>query len=172
MVLTYAAISNPSTHLRPIAAYNRFWIHNEVFAMMLDEVQDTTNSIISIRAEGDIAVARMAARDIARQMGFSAVNQARIATATSELARNILQYAGEGIVTIRYVQHSNRCGLELVFMDQGPGIADVGRYLQPGGFVNGKRSIGISASRRLMDEFDISTTQQHGTTITCRKWRR
>lgn len=139
--------------------------------MMLDELQDTTNSIISIRAESDIAVARMAARDIARQMGFSAVNQARIATATSELARNMLQYAGEGIVTIRLVQRGNRCGLELVFADQGPGIADVGKFLQPGGFTNGKQSIGIAASRRLMDEFDIATAPQHGTTITCRKWR-
>jgi serine/threonine-protein kinase RsbT len=140
--------------------------------MMLEEVQDTTNSIISIRADSDIAVARMAARDIARQMGFSAVNQARIATATSELTRNMLQYAGEGTVTIRLVQLGHRCGLELVFADHGPGIVDVGKFLQPGGFTNGKRSIGIAASRRLMDEFDIATAPQHGTTITCRKWRR
>jgi serine/threonine-protein kinase RsbT len=147
-------------------------MHNEVLTMMVDELQDTANSIISIRADGDIAVARMAARDIARQMGFSAVNQARIATATSELARNMLQYAGEGTVSIRLVQRSNRDGLELVFTDHGPGIVDVGKFLQPGGFVNGKRSIGISASRRLMDEFDIVTAPHHGTTITCRKWRR
>jgi serine/threonine-protein kinase RsbT len=114
----------------------------------------------------------MAARDIARQMGFSTINQARIATATSELARNILLYAGEGTVTMRYVQYGERCGMELVFRDQGPGIIDVGKFVQPGGFINGKRSIGISASRRLMDDFDIATTPQHGTTITCRKWRR
>jgi serine/threonine-protein kinase RsbT len=75
-------------------------------------------------------------------------------------------------VTIRQVQRAGRCGIELVFVDHGPGIPEVSKFLQPGGFFNGKLSIGLAASRRLMDEFDMLTSPQHGTTITCRKWRR
>jgi serine/threonine-protein kinase RsbT len=127
-------------------------------------------SVISIRTDLDIIAARMAARDTARRIGFNAIDQARIAAATSELARNILLYATEGNVTIREIFLNNRHGIELVFEDKGPGINDANRFMQntttrPDGF-------GLAGSSRLMDQKDIETTIGVGTRIICHKWRR
>ena len=81
--------------------------------------------VINIQSDLDIVAARMAARDMAKAMGFGAIDQARIATAISELARNIYLYAGEGTVTVSEVQQGIRKGLEVICEDQGPGIADL-----------------------------------------------
>jgi serine/threonine-protein kinase RsbT len=131
-------------------------------------------SVISIRSDLDIIAARMAARDIARKVGFSAIDQARIATATSELSRNILVYAQEGSVTIKQICNgglTNQVGIELVFEDRGPGITDANHLLQNDSSA-GTGGFGIAGSRRLMDQMDIETTVGMGTKITCHKWRR
>lgn len=128
--------------------------------------------VISIRSDLDIIVARMVARDIARKMGFNAIDQARIATATSELTRNILVYAREGMVTIREIHDNNRHGIKLIFEDRGPGIPDEMVANQNNNSVSAKAGIGISGSYRLMDQLDIETTIGIGTKITCHKWRR
>ncbi len=126
--------------------------------------------LISVRSDSDIIAARMAARDMARSMGFSAIDQARIATATSELTRNILIYAGEGTVTLSQVQRDGRAGIEMVFADQGPGIADVEHLLQNGSTVGSVPGMGLAGTRRLMDDMDIESTIGEGTRVTCRKW--
>lgn len=125
-------------------------------------------SVISIRSDLDIIAARMAARDVARKIGFSTVDQARIATATSELTRNILVHANEGSVTIREARSNNRRGIELIFEDQGPGIPDVNRALKEE--LSGASGFGLAGSRRLMDQLEIDTTIGLGSTITCYKW--
>ncbi len=127
-------------------------------------------SVISIRSDLDIIAARMAVRDVARKIGFSTVDQARIATATSELTRNILVHANEGRVTIREVRSNNRRGIELIFEDQGPGIPDVNRTLKEDSVLAGASGFGLAGSRRLMDQMEIDTTIGLGSTITCYKW--
>jgi serine/threonine-protein kinase RsbT len=128
--------------------------------------------VISIRSDLDIIAARMAAREIARKIGFSAIDQARIATATSELSRNILVHAQEGNVTIREMHASHRHGIELIFEDKGPGIANANGFIQDDTLAPGKSGFGLSGSRRLMDRMDIETTIGVGTRIICQKWLR
>ncbi|NJN65986.1 MAG: anti-sigma regulatory factor [Chloroflexaceae bacterium] len=128
--------------------------------------------VISIRSDLDIIAARMAAREIARKLGFSAVDQARIATATSELSRNILVHAEEGNVTIREIHAHNKRGIELIFEDKGPGIANANGLAQDDTVAPGKSGFGLSGSRRLMDQMDIETTIGVGTRIICQKWLR
>lgn len=137
---------------------------------LLHEARMAAPHLISVRSDSDIIAARMAARDMARSMGFSAIDQARIATATSELTRNILIYAGEGTVTLSQVQRDGRSGIEMVFADQGPGIAEVEQSLQNGTSAGGIPGMGLAGTRRLMDEMDIESTIGVGTRITCRKW--
>ncbi len=128
--------------------------------------------VVSIRSDADIIAARMAARDVARSMGFSAIDQARIATATSELARNILLYAGEGSVTIAPIRRDTLYGIEMIFEDQGPGIANLELLLSNGDATSMMSGLGLAGTRRLMDEMDIQSVVGQGTTITCRRWRR
>ena len=129
-------------------------------------------SIISIRSDMDIVAARMAARMAARQMGFNTIDQARIATATSELSRNILVYAKEGSVTIREIHSAHRHGIEIIFEDRGPGIADTNELQNNDTNDTATKGFGLSGSRRLMDTMVIDSTSGIGTRIICQKWRR
>ncbi len=127
---------------------------------------------IPVTNDMDIVTTRMEAREIARKMGFGIVDQARIATAVSELTRNIVLYAGEGTVTIHPIVSGERSGIEVICEDQGPGIEDVdsvmrGDYQTPKGV--GK---GLPGARRLMDELEIETALGQGTRVTVRKWLR
>ncbi|HEY1011661.1 MAG TPA: anti-sigma regulatory factor [Herpetosiphonaceae bacterium] len=131
-----------------------------------------TPKVISIQSDLDIVAARMAARDMAKVMGFGAIDQARIATAISELARNIYLYAGEGSVTVREVQQGIRKGLEVVCEDQGPGIEDISLVMTDGYTTSKGMGMGLPGARRLMDDFEVISVAGEGTTITCRKWKR
>ncbi len=113
----------------------------------------------------------MAARDVARKIGFSAIDQARIATATSELSRNILLHAREGNVTIREIRLNNRYGIEIIFEDEGPGI-DNATGLSNHQDTADQSGFGLAGSYRLMDQMDVQTTIGIGTRIVCHKWRR
>jgi serine/threonine-protein kinase RsbT len=124
-----------------------------------------------IRSDLDIVIARTLARDTAKNMGFGAIDQARIATAVSELARNIFLYAGTGTVTVREVERTGRKGIEIVCEDQGPGIANIDVVMQDGYSTSRGMGMGLPGAKRLMDEFDIRSHEGVGTTITCRKWR-
>lgn len=125
----------------------------------------------AIRSDLDIVIARTLARDTAKNMGFGAIDQARIATAVSELARNIFLYAGTGTVTVREIERSGRKGIEIVCDDQGPGIANIETVMQDGYSTSRGMGMGLPGAKRLMDEFDIRSQEGVGTTITCRKWR-
>ncbi|HMO55802.1 MAG TPA: anti-sigma regulatory factor [Roseiflexaceae bacterium] len=127
--------------------------------------------VAPIRSDLDIVIARTLARDTAKQLGFSAIDQARIATAVSELARNIFLYAGSGSVSVRELDRAGRKGIEIICEDEGPGIADISVVMQDGYSTSRGMGMGLPGARRLMDEFDIRSQEGVGTTITCRKWR-
>lgn len=124
-----------------------------------------------IRSDLDIVIARTLARDTAKAMGFGAIDQARIATAVSELARNIFLYAGTGSVAVREIERTGRKGIEIVCEDQGPGIMSIDLVMQDGYSTSRGMGMGLPGAKRLMDEFDIRSSEGQGTTITCRKWR-
>ncbi len=124
-----------------------------------------------IRSDLDIVIARTMARDVAKALGFGAIDQARIATAVSELARNIFLYAGTGNVTVREIDKNARKGIEIVCEDQGPGITNIDLVMQDGYSTSRGMGMGLPGAKRLMDEFNIRSTENVGTTITCRKWR-
>lgn len=110
---------------------------------------------------------------MAREMGFGTIDQARIATAISELARNVVLYAESGQITIRViVTNDRRKGLEVVCEDQGPGIPDLVLAQQDGYSTSGGLGMGLPGTKRLMDEFHIETELNVGTKVTVRKWMR
>ena len=127
--------------------------------------------VAPIRSDLDIVIARTLSRDTAKALGFGAIDQARIATAVSELARNIFLYAGTGTVTIREIERGGRKGIEINCEDQGPGIADIDLVMQDGYSTSRGMGMGLPGARRLMDEFDIKSAEGQGTIIHCRKWR-
>lgn len=127
--------------------------------------------VAPIRSDLDIVIARTLARDTAKALGFGAIDQARIATAVSELARNIFLYAGTGTVTIREIERGGRKGIEIISEDQGPGIADIDLVMQDGYSTSRGMGMGLPGAKRLMDEFDIKSAEGQGTVIHCRKWR-
>lgn len=124
-----------------------------------------------IRSDLDIVIARTLARDTAKSLGFGAIDQARIATAVSELARNVFLYAGTGTVTVREVERGGRRGIEVICEDQGPGISSIDLVMQDGYSTSRGMGMGLPGAKRLMDEFEIRSQEGVGTTITCRKWR-
>ena len=130
---------------------------------------------IPIVVEDDIVVARQGARELAKALGFRAIDQSRITTAVSELARNIVRYAtdGRGEVLLRSVAApGGGAGIEIVVRDEGPGIADVQQALREG-YTSGRGlGMGLPGTRRLMDEMEIDSAVGRGTTVTIRKWRR
>ena len=105
--------------------------------------------------------------------GFGAIDQARITTAVSELARNIYLYAGKGVVRVRTVQDAaNTWGIEVVCVDRGPGIPDVAAAMRDGYSTSSGMGMGLPGAKRLVDEFDLQTEIGSGTTVVIRKWRK
>jgi serine/threonine-protein kinase RsbT len=128
--------------------------------------------VVPICGDMDIVVARVEGRDLARELGFGLVDQARIATAISELARNVVQYAGAGEALIRALDNGRQVGIEIVFRDSGPGIADVDRAMRDGFSSSGHLGMGLPGARRLMHEFAIESEVGVGTVVTIRRWLR
>lgn len=127
--------------------------------------------VIAIKADQDVIVARQEGRALAIRLGFSAIDQARIAMAISELARNIIVYASSGRVTLRALHDPDgRTGIEVDFDDEGPGIPDVGLAMTQGYTSGGGLGAGLPGSRRLMDEMTIESAPGAGVHISIRKW--
>src|SRR5579883_2505286 len=126
---------------------------------------------VRIRQEGDIVTARQEGRTLAAGLGFSSSEQALIATAISELARNMLDYAGGGEIVLGLVHEEQRRGLTVVARDRGPGIPDVGMAMQDGYSTSGGLGLGLPGARRLMDDFAIASRAGEGTTVTVTKWK-
>jgi serine/threonine-protein kinase RsbT len=125
---------------------------------------------IPIRSDLDIVEARLAVRSIAEEAGFAGTDLVLIATAVSEVARNIVEYAKEGEVVISLVQNGSRRGVLVIARDAGPGIADVSQALQEGYTTSRGLGLGLPGSRRLMDEFEISSNVGKGTAVKMKKW--
>jgi serine/threonine-protein kinase RsbT len=136
----------------------------------------TAEDRLPIAGEDSIIAARQRARETAKGLGFGLVDQSRIATAVSELTRNVVRYAtnGRGEVSIRVLPAAppRGAGLEIVVRDDGPGIADIERAMRDGDSTSGGLGLGLPGARRLMDELQIDTGPGRGTVVTIRKWRR
>jgi serine/threonine-protein kinase RsbT len=127
---------------------------------------------ITIARDADIVVARQAGRELAALMGFKGSDLALIATAISEIARNILVYAQRGELDFSVAEEGSRRGIAVVARDQGPGIADIEQAMRDGFSTGGSLGLGLPGARRLMDEFEIESQVGVGTTIRMRKWVR
>ena len=129
-------------------------------------------SSVDIHTEWDIVAARQLGRNEAKKVGFGTVDQARITTAISELARNIYLYAGKGKIEIERHTEVGLYGITIIASDNGPGISDVRKVMEDGYSTSGGLGAGMPGVRRLMDEFKVDTEPGVGTIITATKWLR
>ena len=127
---------------------------------------------VAIRTDADVVTARQEARTMGAELGFSSTDLTLLATAISEVARNITTYAGEGEVALRVLDRAGRQGIEVVASDAGPGIADVERAMQDGYTTGNGLGLGLPGARRLVDEFELQTALGIGTSIRLVKWTR
>ena len=125
---------------------------------------------LDIRQETDIITARQEGRRLAQELGFGLADQTRIATAISELTRNVVQYAERGTVTLKAITADGRQGLEVVVADEGPGMEDVELAMQDGYSTGGGLGAGLPGTKRLVHEFEIVSQPGRGTTVTIRMW--
>jgi serine/threonine-protein kinase RsbT len=127
---------------------------------------------VPIAGEADIVTARQKGRELAAAGGFSSTDQTLIATAISEVARNIVAYARCGEILLSAVEQPGKHGVLVVARDDGPGIPDLELAMRDGYSTGNSLGMGLPGARRLMDEFDLSSTVGSGTTITMKKWSR
>jgi serine/threonine-protein kinase RsbT len=127
---------------------------------------------VHLKVDGDAAIvdARQAGRRLAEEAGFGSTDLTLIATAISEIARNMVTYAGHGQITMRRIEGRDRVGIEIVAEDEGPGIPDIERAIQDGYTTGRGLGLGLPGARRLMDEFSIESTVGRGTTVVMRRW--
>ena len=126
---------------------------------------------LAINSDQDIVSARQKGRVMANELGFSSGDATLIATAISELARNIVAYARKGQIALKMVNGLNRRGISVVATDDGPGIADIRQALRDGFSTSGSLGLGLPGVRRLMDEFEITSEPGRGTMVAVKKWR-
>ena len=134
-------------------------------------MQPTRDDSRPLRNEEDVVLARQAVRSWAVELGFSLVDQTKIVTAASELARNTVVYGGGGAMRMQALEDGARRGLRLVFEDQGPGIPDIEQALRDGFTSGGGLGLGLGGARRLVNEFQIESQPGQGTRITVVKWK-
>jgi serine/threonine-protein kinase RsbT len=129
-----------------------------------------TPDVLELLVEGDIVACRQAVRRLAQSLRFSLVDQTRMITAASELARNTLVYGGGGQMRWTVLQRDARAGLQLDFEDHGPGIADLALALTDGWTSGGGMGLGLSGSKRLVHDFAIRSVMGEGTCVTITRW--
>jgi serine/threonine-protein kinase RsbT len=127
---------------------------------------------VAIASDADVVIARQQARALARELGFSVTDVTLLATAISEVARNIVSYAGSGELLLRPVQRRGANGIEVIARDRGPGIADVERALEDGYSTGQGLGLGLPGARRLVHEFALHSRVGKGTTVTMTMWTR
>jgi serine/threonine-protein kinase RsbT len=128
--------------------------------------------VVPIRSDVDVVNARQQARNLVSGLRFSSSDLTLIATAISEVARNIVAYAGSGEIVLRVIRRGERRGLMVIAADRGPGIPDIERAMQDGFSTSGGLGLGLPGSKRLMDEFNLVSTVGKGTEVTMTKWER
>ena len=126
---------------------------------------------VTISGDADLVTARARGRALAQELGFSRPDPTLIATAISELARNIVMHVGHGEITMRPLYEGRRYGLLVVVRDEGQGIPDIEAALRDGFASRGGLGLGLPGARRLMDEFEVESELGKGTTVTMKKWR-
>ena len=126
---------------------------------------------VTISSDQDIVLARQKGRSLALELGFSSGDATLIATAISELARNIVSYAGNGQILLRDIQNITRVGISVTASDDGPGIPNISQALRDGFSTSGSLGLGLPGVRRLMDEFEINSKPGPGTKVGLKKWR-
>jgi serine/threonine-protein kinase RsbT len=126
---------------------------------------------VAIQREADIVAARQAGRQLAAQLGFSATDQTLIATAISEVARNIVVYAQEGEIVLARAEDGVRVGIQVIATDQGPGIDNKDLAMRDGYSTKNSLGLGLPGARRLMDDFTLDSEVGRGTTVTMKKWK-
>jgi serine/threonine-protein kinase RsbT len=129
-----------------------------------------TETRVPILRDVDVVTARQSGRALGASLGFGAADLTLIATAISELARNIVDYAGRGEIVLAIAEERGRRVLVVVARDDGPGIPDVGLALQDGWSSGRGLGLGLPGARRMVDEFEIDTAPGRGTTVTLKKW--
>ena len=127
---------------------------------------------VRIERDADVVTARQEGRALAMLLGFSSGDATVVATAISELARNIVLYAQGGEIVITLVEQGSRRGLKITARDEGNGIRDVERVLRRGYSTSGGLGLGLPGVRRMMDEFELVSESGKGTVVTVKKWRR
>jgi serine/threonine-protein kinase RsbT len=127
---------------------------------------------VQVTSDNDLVTARRKGRVMAEQLGFSSSEATLVATTISELARNIVTYAGNGEIFLSLVNDADRQGIAIIARDKGPGIADIRLAIQEGYSTSGGLGLGLPGVRRIMDEFEIVSEPGSGTTITVTKWKR
>lgn len=134
----------------------------------MDVLRDDT---LMVRASDDIIRARQLVRDCAAAQGLSLVDQTKLVTAASELARNMLVHGGGGTMGLEAVTNNGRRGVKATFTDQGPGIPDIDQAMKDGFTTGGGLGMGLGGSKRLVNEFDIQSEPSKGTKVTIVRWK-
>lgn len=127
---------------------------------------------VLVESDTDIVAARQKGRALATRLGFSSSDATIVATAISELARNIVLYAKRGEISIGLSMQGEESGLIITACDEGQGIADIRQAMQDGYSTSGRLGVGLPGVKRLMDEFEITSLVGKGTTVTVKKWKR
>ena len=133
-------------------------------------VDDVSTVRQVVKSDGDVVTARQKGRQMALDLGFSRPDQALIATAISELARNIVNYAGCGEIEIGIVRRSGKTGLRVIALDDGPGIEDVETAMIDGFSTGNSLGLGLPGTRRIVDDFEINSRPGHGVKVVTVKW--
>lgn len=126
---------------------------------------------MEVRTQDSIVWFRQKVREWAVEVGFGLVDQTKLVTAASELARNTVDHGGGGVACVEVVKNGERSGLRLTFEDQGPGITDVNQALSDGYSTTGGLGVGLGGSKRLVNEFEIETVPGQGTRVVAIKWK-
>jgi serine/threonine-protein kinase RsbT len=125
----------------------------------------------AVRGTDDVVAVRQAVREWAIRAGFSLVDQTKIVTAASEIARNTVVYGGGGTLELQQLNDGARSGVRLVFTDQGPGIKDIDAVMKDGYTTGGGLGLGLGGAKRLSSEFEISSTPGAGTRVSLTRWK-
>ena len=133
-------------------------------------ISESRSETLEVLTEHDVVRARHVVRDLAIAAGLRLVDQTKLITAASELARNMTRYGGGGLVTVCLLNGAGRRGVRAVFADEGPGIPDVELAMRNGYSTGNGLGLGLGGAKRLVSEFDIQTTPGRGTTVTVAMW--
>ena len=128
--------------------------------------------LFQLRTDADLVIARRGVKDWAGELGLSMLDLTKVVTAASELARNAIVHGGGGVMCLQIVKQGDRRGLRMTFKDEGPGIPDLELAMRDGYTSGGGLGIGLPGAKRLVNDFDVSSTTSEGTCVTIVRWKR